>query len=100
MTSSLSYKQLLAQRDSLDAKIADARKVELASAVAKVRALISEFGLSERDVFPSGRNSALKNTTVAPKYRDPLSGATWTGRGKTPAWIKDQDRQKYVIMNG
>jgi len=24
---------------------------------------------------------------VAPKYRDPASGKTWTGRGKTPRWM-------------
>ena len=31
---------------------------------------------------------ARKSTgTVPPKYRDPESGATWTGRGRTPVWL-------------
>ncbi len=34
---------------------------------------------------------------VAPKYRNPEDGSTWTGRGKAPLWIKDQDRTKFLI---
>ncbi|TXC62157.1 H-NS histone family protein [Piscinibacter aquaticus] len=26
---------------------------------------------------------------VKPKYRDPQSGHTWTGRGLQPRWIKE-----------
>jgi DNA-binding protein H-NS len=25
---------------------------------------------------------------AAPKYRDPVSGATWSGRGKVPRWMR------------
>ena len=46
-----SYKELLAQRESLDAQIESMRKTEMGDAIAKVRALISEFGLTETDVF-------------------------------------------------
>ncbi|MGD7248155.1 H-NS family nucleoid-associated regulatory protein, partial [Ralstonia pseudosolanacearum] len=31
-----------------------------------------------------------------PKYRDPKTGATWTGRGRAPAWI-GKNRDKYLI---
>ncbi|MGA1018470.1 MAG: H-NS family nucleoid-associated regulatory protein [Phycisphaerales bacterium] len=24
---------------------------------------------------------------MAPKYRDPESGTTWSGRGRTPLWM-------------
>ncbi|QSN63495.1 MULTISPECIES: H-NS histone family protein [unclassified Caballeronia] len=34
----------------------------------------------------------------APKYRDPESGATWSGRGKAPAWLASaKDRTKFLI---
>jgi DNA-binding protein H-NS len=29
-----------------------------------------------------------KARTAAPKYRDPNSGTTWSGRGKLPRWMK------------
>jgi DNA-binding protein H-NS len=32
------------------------------------------------------------------KYRDPKSGATWSGRGRAPAWIAEaKDRNKFLI---
>ncbi len=39
---------------------------------------------------------------VAPKYRHPASGATWTGRGKAPLWVVEaekngQSRQQFLI---
>jgi DNA-binding protein H-NS len=34
---------------------------------------------------------------VAPKYRDPATGQTWTGRGKAPKWIQNEDREKFAI---
>ena len=35
------------------------------------------------------RASKRKGIKVAPKYRCPTSGDTWTGRGRAPAWVVD-----------
>ena len=35
------------------------------------------------------RASKRKGFKVAPKYRCPTSGDTWTGRGRAPAWVVD-----------
>lgn len=93
-----SYKELLKQREDLELQIQNARKNELADAVAKVRALVTEYELTADDVFPPARSRASSiGSKVAPKYRDPVSGQTWTGRGKPPKWIQDQDREKFAI---
>lgn len=98
-----SYKELLQQREALEQAIANARAQELSEAVRRTRELVAEFGLTVQDVFPSGRGNSKsggKSTTgakVAPKYRDPATGQTWTGRGKAPKWIDGQDRVKYLI---
>lgn len=93
-----SYKELLKQREALEKQINEARHKELAGALAQVRALVEEFGMTAQDVFPTGRpRSAATGTKVAPKYRDPSTGQTWTGRGKAPKWIQDQDRSQFVI---
>lgn len=34
---------------------------------------------------------------IPPKYRDPVSGATWSGLARPPAWIKDRDRAPFLI---
>lgn len=35
----------------------------------------------------SKKASADKRSSVAPKYRDPETGETWSGRGKPPTWM-------------
>ena len=32
-----------------------------------------------------------------PKYRDPVSGATWTGSGRTPNWIAGKNWDDFLI---
>lgn len=98
MTTNL--QDLIQQREALDQKINEARKQALSSAIAQVRSLIAEHGLTAQDVFPSGRGGKAVNANtvkVAPKYRDPATGQTWTGRGKPPRWIQGQDRAQFVI---
>lgn len=38
-----------------------------------------------------------KGEKVAPKYRNPETGDTWTGRGREPAWIKGKDRSDFAV---
>ena len=95
-----SYKELLKQREALEQQIKEAKQREMATAVAQVRELVAAYGLTQEDVFPvgrAGRASSNAGVKVAPKYRDPATGQTWTGRGKPPKWIQDQDREKFAI---
>ncbi len=101
MNDDSSYKDLLKEREALDQRIKDARRRELSSAITQVRELVAEFDLSPQDVFPSARSprAATGSVTgkVAPKYRNPSTGQTWTGRGKPPRWIANEDREKFAI---
>jgi len=95
MTSS---QELLRQRDALELQIKEARKREKSDAVKRVRQMIADHELSQRDIFPSSRQArAGTGPKVLPKYRDPVSGSTWTGRGKAPRWIANQDRNRFLI---
>lgn len=96
-----SYKELLQQRENLEKQIQEARQRENQEAVDKVRALVAEFELTPDDIFgtprKSGKGSASAGQKVAPKYRNPATGDTWTGRGKPPKWIANQNRDQYLI---
>lgn len=96
-----SYKDLLRQREQLEQQIQEARQREIAQAISQVRALVAEFGLTSDDVFPAaGRSrapSSAKGRKVAPKYRNPATGETWTGRGKAPKWIDGKERSAFAI---
>ena len=93
------YQELLKQQAALSVQIEEARKREIADAVNRARQIVAEYGLTEKDVFPAGRRSPVTRATskVAPKYRDPATGQTWTGRGKPPKWIEGRDRLGFLI---
>ena len=70
------YKELLQQQQALTLQIEEARQREIADAVAQVRGLVSEYGLTAQDVFPSGRGKSGATRAggkVVPKYRDPAT---------------------------
>ena len=91
-------KEIDAQLAVLQAQREKLRQSELKEAISQARSLIAEYGLTSADVFlPSRGRSSGNRAKVAAKYRDPASGATWTGRGKAPKWIVGQDREKYAI---
>jgi DNA-binding protein H-NS len=93
--------ELMAQREALDKQIAETRKNELREAIRTVQSLVAEFDLTSADVFGSARTDkkADKRTgrKVAPKYRDPATGKTWTGRGRAPTWLEGKDKVKFLI---
>lgn len=82
-----------AQR-AIDAQLNGLRQVERNAAIAKIKALMGEHGLTVHDLAGGAqakreRSHPSAGTRIAPKYRDPLSGATWTGRGQQPRWMRD-----------
>jgi DNA-binding protein H-NS len=90
--------ELLAQREALDRQIAETKRAARNDALRQIRQIVEAYGLTAEDVFGGGgaRKSAPK-TKVAPKYRDPATGKTWTGRGVSPKWIEGKDRAQFLI---
>jgi len=92
------YKELLAQRAELEKKIEAERSAARAQALATVRELCAEHGITAADLAPSASKGKPRGTGAVPaKYRDPATGATWTGRGKEPAWIRGLDKKAFLI---
>lgn len=82
---------------------------ERADAIASVKLIIKTHGLTASDLGLSGKASSKgtssdKRISVAPKYKDPDSEKTWTGRGKAPAWMQTQlttgrSKQDFLIQH-
>ena len=92
------YKELIAQKAKLEEQIEMARAKELEAVIQQVRQTVAEYGLTAEDlgqVPRRGRRAGAK-APVPPKYRDPKTGATWSGRGRAPAWI-GKNRDKFLI---
>jgi len=85
-----SLQDLLAQKEALEKQIESTKKQHRAEAIAKVRTLMAEYGLTTADLSTKGnsKGSATKGSKVAPKYRNPATGDTWSGRGLQPKWLK------------
>ncbi|MEW5786904.1 MAG: H-NS histone family protein [Pseudomonadota bacterium] len=87
-----SYQEILSQIEDLKAQAQEARKQEIAGALAEIKRLMAEFGISVEDI--GGKSSKMRTRSVGTaKYRDPASGKTWTGRGRRPAWVVDLEAQ-------
>jgi DNA-binding protein H-NS len=83
-----SVNELLAQKAVIEQQIAEAQRAERAGAVAQVRALMAEHGLTLADLSTKSAVTRRVGAKVAPKYRDAATGDTWSGRGLQPRWLK------------
>lgn len=92
------HKELLAQKAKLEEQLESARVKELETVIQQLRQVVAEYGLTAEDLGLASRRGrvAAKKTPVAPKYRDPKTGATWSGRGRAPAWV-GKNRDKFLI---
>jgi len=92
------YKELVAQKEALEAQLTELRAIEIAGVIEKIQSLVAEYGLSVDDIAgkrrrgrPAGAEKAKaagnEKQPLPPKYMDPKSGATWSGRGRAPAWL-------------
>ena len=98
----LDLDNLLAQQADIAKKIAEVRSQKHAEAIAQVRTLIAQFGLKQDDIFGGARETKKNKPNavrVPAKYRDPVSGSEWSGRGVTPKWLRGQDKSTFLISD-
>jgi DNA-binding protein H-NS len=101
--------RLRAQADEIAAK-------QMPAVIERIRGMMEKHGLTVADVAAhlgekrgvrayAGNSKRAPVATqskgkLPPKYRDPKTGATWSGHARPPAWIKDvKDRSRYLISN-
>jgi len=94
------YRQLSVQLERLQQKIDKEREKAIADAIAEIRAKIDEFDITPEELGfrPLGAPSAKPKRTLPPKYRNPKTGETWSGRGRAPAWL-GKNRARFLIAD-
>jgi DNA-binding protein H-NS len=83
--------QLLDQKAALEKQIETTRKQAKSEAIAQVKSLMNEYGLTAADLAgkSAGKSvSAVKGSKVAAKFRNAATGDSWSGRGLQPKWLK------------
>lgn len=88
--------ELKTQKAAIERQIEEAVRAERKTAIANVRAIIDEFGLTSDDVFGKKRTGKSKGL-VAAKYRNPSTGATWSGRGRAPKWLEGKKKEDFAV---
>ena len=83
----MSLESLIEQRASIDKQIEEAKKSARKDAVKTIKELMAKHELTIEEIT---RTSSAAGTKVPPKWQDPVSGAKWTGRGRTPAWFNKE----------
>jgi len=93
--------KLQAQAEALVAK-------QSSGVMAKIRDIMEKHGLTTADIEAyvsgakkrgpkPGAKAAANAASPVAKYRDPKTGATWTGHGRAPGWIANaKDRTKFL----
>lgn len=79
---------LISQQTELAKQIAELKKTNRKNAIEQVKNLMAQYDITAEDL--AKKTSSAAGTKVPPKWQDPVSGATWTGRGKKPAWFKEE----------
>ncbi|MBR8235133.1 H-NS histone family protein [Burkholderia sp. AU42008] len=98
------YRQLSAQLERLQQKIDKEREKAIADAIAHIRAKIDEYDITPeelgfRPAGSAGTTAATKpKRTLPPKYLNPKTGETWSGRGRAPAWL-GKNRARFLIKD-
>ena len=95
------YEELRAKAAEILAQAELVKAEERQKTIDTVRVMISTYGITAKDLgldkSPKVKTGPKPGNKIAAKYRDPASGATWSGRGKTPRWINGADRSQYAI---
>ena len=100
--------EIQAKIQKLQAQAAEIAKKQSTKVLAEIRNLMDKHGVTiahiESYLGESGRGQKAPSSKLsatyagAEKYRDPKTGATWTGRGRAPAWIANaENRSRFLI---
>ncbi|AJZ62430.1 H-NS family nucleoid-associated regulatory protein [Paraburkholderia fungorum] len=91
------YKQLTAQLEKLHKEVAAAREKEIAQAIADIKQKIADYDLTAEELGFTKKHAVTRKTASVAKYRNPKTGETWTGRGRSPGWLVGKNRERFLI---
>ncbi|AOK29062.1 MULTISPECIES: H-NS histone family protein [Burkholderia] len=94
------YEELLAKRAQLDAEIAAVRATRRRDITEQILKLMREYEISVQDLddwLAAEESGDRRRRRVEPRYWDPKTGATWSGRGKRPRWMAGHDPEEFRL---
>lgn len=90
----MSYAELVAHRAGIDKLLAERHDAERRTGVEQIRKIMLDLNITVADL----QTRRGTRPSAAPKYRDPETGSTWSGRGRAPRWLSGKDRASFEIQ--
>ncbi|WP_082721310.1 H-NS histone family protein [Burkholderia sp. ABCPW 14] len=94
------YEELKAQLDALNKEAEAAKQREISTVLSEIREAVLRFEIRPEQIFPHWtrlRSPDKRRGPIPPKYRNPMTGETWSGRGRAPKWMSGLPRDEFVI---
>jgi len=94
--SASSYKSILEQIEALKRQAEAFRAQEISGVITEIRRLITQYNIRPEDLgiytgtqsySSQQKGEGRVRQPAPPKYRDPISGIAWSGRGRPPHWV-------------
>ena len=85
----MTIEQLKTQQAEIDRKIQEKQHDEKQAVITQIVQVVHDYNIPIEELVEAlgGIKLRRKGTKAKPKYRDPATGTTWSGRGKEPSWI-------------
>ena len=95
----LTVEELKKQQEEIQRAILEKQKAEQQDVIRQIVEVVNTYKIPIEDLVEAlgGVKVKRKGVKATLKYRDPVTGAQWSGRGKEPNWIRGQDRNKFLI---
>jgi len=95
----MSLSDLKTMLAKVEAAIPTARAREAQAVREQVTKLLDAKGLKLSDVMGQAGSArrSTKGRSVPPKFRDPKSGAEWSGRGRKPRWFDPKHSERFQV---
>ncbi|MFS0755942.1 H-NS histone family protein [Noviherbaspirillum sp. 1P10PC] len=91
------FKELQDQIAKLKQDAEEVRSREISGAIAQIKSLMNDYGITIQDIESSGRRKGNKAVSLFNVQFKDESGNTWSGRGRMPAWLKGKDKEKFRV---
>lgn len=93
------YQILVRQQRELEEKVLSARNREIGHAIATIARTAALYGITLdeiRKALPKQMKTGVRGKYV-PKYIDPETGRTWSGRGRPPKWLANKNPDDFLL---